>query len=319
MSPRPNPNMPTGDRGLIAVDKVGNAVLFLDPVTLATQHTLTGFSPSVHELTVSPDHTTAFVPIYGDGRHGANPHPGHELVVIDLVGRYQTATFDLGPYRAPHSLRWGPQGELYCLCEDSGVVLELDAETGRTRDVIEVGSTNAHRMEILPNGSKLYTENEEDLFVTVVDLRRRSRLADVPAPHGLTGIGMSPDGATIVLVDAGRPELHVVDPATDTVVRSVRLTGHEQPAQIARYSPDGRFAVVTSIDEGLATILDAGLDRVGTVRTGHQPMDMAFHPDGGVVVIGNQGDGTLTVVDLLEARLLRSVEAGSGVECLSYY
>ena len=60
-------NFATGSDGLIAVDKIGNQILFLDPKTYATTLTLDAFAPRVHELAISPDHRTAYVPIYGDG------------------------------------------------------------------------------------------------------------------------------------------------------------------------------------------------------------------------------------------------------------
>jgi hypothetical protein len=66
-------NFLTGSVGLIAVDKVGNHVLFLNPVTYDTELTLEGFAPRVHELLISPDRRLAYVPVYGDGIHGANP------------------------------------------------------------------------------------------------------------------------------------------------------------------------------------------------------------------------------------------------------
>jgi hypothetical protein len=34
--------------------------------------------------------------------------------------------FSTYPYLAPHALRWGPQGQLNCVCENSGVVLEMN-------------------------------------------------------------------------------------------------------------------------------------------------------------------------------------------------
>ena len=63
-------NFATGSSGLIAVDKIGNQILFLDPRTFATALTLDAFAPRVHELAISSDHQTAYVPIYGDGIHG---------------------------------------------------------------------------------------------------------------------------------------------------------------------------------------------------------------------------------------------------------
>jgi hypothetical protein len=37
------------------------------------------------------------------------------------------------------------------------------------------------------------------------------------------------------------------------------------------------------------------------------------------VLIGNQDDGTLSVVDLEGAKVVRSVRAGKGVEALSFF
>lgn len=316
---RRDPNFPTGAAGLVAIDKMGNQVLFLDPASFGTVRALGGFVPRVHELAISPDHTKAYSPIYGDGRHGANPNPGHQIAVLDVQAQRHIGDIDLAPFVAPHGLRWGAAGQLYCVCEDSGVVLELDAEAGSIRHVIEVGSTNAHRIEVLPDGSKLYTENEEDLFATVIDLRRRARCEDITAPNGLAGLGLSPDGATLVLVDAKQPELHVVETETDTIVRTVRLRGHEQAAQIARYSPDGLYLVVTSHDEGIGTILSGNLDDQRSVPLGKGPMDMAFHQDGRTALVGNQGDGTITVLDLKRAEVVRTVPAGKGVEALAFF
>jgi DNA-binding beta-propeller fold protein YncE len=312
-------NFPTGSDGLIAVDKIGNQILFLDPETFATTLTLDAFAPRVHELAIAPDHRIAYVPIYGDGIHGKNPHPGHLIALFDLGARRHTGDFSTYPYLAPHGLRWGPRGQLYCVCENSGVVLEMNAATGSIEHVIEVGSDKAHRIEVTPSGSKLYTENEEDTFGSVIDLEARKRIKKISAPNGLAGIGMSPDGRTIVLVDAKEPQILVVDTDRDEIVRTVRLEGHEKAAQIARYSPDGKYLIVTSFDAPLGTIFDAKLETQKLLQLGQGPMNMAFHPDGRILLIANHNAGSLAVVDLQQAEVLRTVPAGVGVETLSFY
>ncbi len=92
-----------GARGLIAVDKMGGKVLFLNPATYATEVVLDGFPRTVHELLVIPDTGLAYVPIFGDGIHGRNPNPGHLLCIIDLVNRnpWATSTFDPTSRRIP--------------------------------------------------------------------------------------------------------------------------------------------------------------------------------------------------------------------------
>jgi DNA-binding beta-propeller fold protein YncE len=317
--PPADPNFITGGDGLIAVDKIGNRILFLDPMTYDIDLTLGGFAPRVHELAVSPDRKTAFVPIYGDGKHGDNPNPGHLIAVFDLKARRHVGDLSTAPYLAPHGLRWGPKGQLYCVCENSGVVLEMDAKTGDHQHVIQVGSNKAHRIEVLPDGSKLYTENEEDSFASVIDLHARKRVKKILAPNGLAGIGMSPDGKTVILVDATKPQVLLVDTQTDEVTRVVELKGLTKAAQIARYSPDGGYLVVTSYDEPLATIFNADLSSQHVVQLGRGPMNMAFHQDGRTVLIGNQDDGTIAVVDLELAEVSRALPAGEGVETLSFF
>jgi hypothetical protein len=99
-----------GARGLIAVDKMGGKVLFLDPDSYATTHILDDFERLPHELLVAPQSSTAYVPIYGDGIHGRNPNPGHLLSVVDLETRRHVTDIDLSPYVAPHGLQIGPGG-----------------------------------------------------------------------------------------------------------------------------------------------------------------------------------------------------------------
>jgi YVTN family beta-propeller protein len=312
-------NFLTGSNGLIAVDKLGNQVLFLDPVTYDTELTLDGFAPRVHELLISPDHRFAYVPMYGDGIHGDNPHPGHLVGRFDLRERRHAGDFSTYPYLAPHGLRWGPQDQLYCVCENSGVVLEMNADSGAIQNATEVGSDKAHRIAVLPDGSKLYTENEEDTFGSVVDLATRRVIKKIPAPNGSAGIGMSPDGQTVILVDAQEPQIMVVDTASDEVGSTIRLDGHEKAAQIARYSPDGRHLVVTNFEEPLATVFSGGLESQALLHLGQGPMDMAFHEDGETVLIANHNEGSVAVCNLERGEVVRTVEAGVGIETLSFF
>ena len=48
-------------------------------------------------------------------------------------------------------------------------------------------------------------------------------------------------------------------------------------------------------------------------------MDVAFHPDGKTVLIANQDAGSISVVNLDSAEVLRTFKAGSGVETLSFF
>src|SRR5260370_6017023 len=146
-------------RGLLAVDKIGTKILFLNPVTFETEPVLDGFPRTVHELLVVPETGLAYVPIFGAGIHGRNPNPGHLLCIIDLEQRAHVGDIDLRPYIAPHPLRLAPGGMLYITCENSAVVAVLDRSPHKVVGAIDSGSTNGHRLAISPDGEGRHAED----------------------------------------------------------------------------------------------------------------------------------------------------------------
>ena len=96
-------------RGLLAVDKQGNRVLFLNPDSFAVEQELNALPPRPHELLMLPALEKAYVPIYGDGVHGDNPHPGHKVAIIDLRRRRFAALsicHRSGAAQRPAGTRW---------------------------------------------------------------------------------------------------------------------------------------------------------------------------------------------------------------------
>src|SRR5665213_1638961 len=219
--------------GMIAVDKMGAKVLFLNPKTYATEVVLDGFTRTVHELLVVPETGRAYVPIFGDGIHGRNPNPQHHLCVFDLHKRALIDTIDLHPYIAPHTLKLGPDGFIYITCENSAVVAFIDRNTNKVVGAIDSGSTNGHRLIIAPDGERLYTENEEDAPVSVIDLPRRKLLGKIATPRPLAGIAISADGGTVIAVDDDQPTLFLIDTQAGKVREEVPLKDVPEPAQIA--------------------------------------------------------------------------------------
>jgi DNA-binding beta-propeller fold protein YncE len=307
----------TSIRGMIAVDKIGCKILFINPQTYVTETVLDGFQRTVHELLVIPETNRAYVPIYGDGIHGRNPNPGHTLHVIDLVKREVIDSIDLSPFRAPHTLRLGADGMIYITCENSSVVAAIDPKTNKMAYAIDSGSTNGHRLAIAPDGQRLYTDNEEDASVSVIDLPNRKLLGQIKTPQALAGIAVSNDGKTVVAVSDEKPVLFVIDTAAGKVAREVVLEGAEKPAQIARYSPDGKLLVVSNLNSNMLHIIDASFDAKKSVPVGSQPMDFAFRGD--ELFVGCQGDGSMHVIDIPSARVKQSFQAGTGCESVGFF
>jgi DNA-binding beta-propeller fold protein YncE len=311
-------NNPTGDTGLVAIDKRGSRAFFLDPVSFDEIASIE-LPARPHEVAISPDHRQAFVSIYGNGIYGNNTLPGCTIVILDLAARTQTGTVDVSPYLAPHGLAFGTDGLLYASCDQSGVIAVVDLVSGAVLGAIDAGSHGPHMIAMLPDGSKLYSENEEDPFVSVMSPATRQRLGSVPMAGGSAGIIASADGHTVLVVGGQAPVLSVIDTATDTLVRTVRLAGHEQPAQRVRASPDGRYVLVTATEEPLVTILSADCETQTTLEVAAAPMGVAFHPDSRTALVANHGAGRITVLDLEAKSIHHDFACGIGVETLAFY
>jgi len=302
---------------MFAVDKMGTKVLFLSPETYTTEVVIDGFPKTVHELLIVPETGFAYVPIFGDGVHGRNPHPQHYLCVFDLHRRALAATIDTFPYIAPHTLKLGPDGLIYIICENSAVVAVIDPAKNKVVDAIDTGSTNGHRLIIAPDGERLYVENEEDATVSVIDLPRRKLLGKIATPRALAGIAISADGRTVIAVDDEQPTLFLIDTEKGEVREEVPLKDVPKPAQIARFAPDFGLLAVSSVAGDTVSLIEPSFVGQTAIKVGRQPMDMAFRGD--ELFVGCQGDGSVHIIDIPGKRHKASFSAGTGCESLGFF
>ena len=313
-------NNPTGSSGVMMIDKLGAHVRFFDPATWKqTGEIEMGVNP--HDFVLTADHKTAYIPIYGDGVYGKNPHPGHEIAIVDMASKKLIGTIDLSPNVAPHGIQIDAAGMIYVTCDISRKVLVIDPKARRVVDAIDNEGTG-HWMGILPDGGKLYITNKKDKpYVTVMDLKTHKIVARVPTPGGTEGAAVSPDGKRVVVMDSTSPELIVIDPATDTVIDRVTLKDNTGSAYKVKYSLDGKKIFTMTLRGAFVNMLDAGNlhgdQKVLTV--GKDPMGFAFSPDGKTMLVANHGDGTVSVIDLKEWKVVNNFHAGTGIETLSYY
>ncbi|WBO21315.1 YncE family protein [Sphingomonas abietis] len=306
-------------RGIVAVDKRGDRVLFLDADTLAIVGELRDMPALPHELAISPDRAFAYVPAYGDGAHGDNPHPNHRLSVIDLARRTRLCDIDLHPLEAPHTLRFGPDGNLYVACENSAAIAVIDGRDHRLIDKIDTGSANSHRLAILDDPALICTDNEEDASISILDLAERRRIATISLATPIAGIEIVPAEARLYCSDAAAPRLLPISLASLQAEPAIPLEGHRKPCQVVRLSPDGRQLIVIGDHEPVVSLIDLESRAQRAIGVGAKPMDGGFHPDGRTFLLANEEDGTVSEIDLAAGLVRRTVRVGEGCETLAYF
>ena len=120
-------------------------------------------------------------------------------------------------------------------------------------------------------------------------------------------------------MDLARPEIAVIDTATDTVLDRIALANTTDPAYKAYYSPDGKWLLT------MAGLVDQHLRRC-------EPPRAAAHADGrrftdGHRLLGRRQDGARResrrrhgVCDRHRDRNCHEdFKAGTGIETLTYY
>jgi DNA-binding beta-propeller fold protein YncE len=316
----PDPNNATGTAGLIMIDKRGGFVRFFDPTTLKEVSNLQLEAPP-HELAISADHKTAYVPLYGDGVYGNNPNPGHKIVAIDLTTRKVSKTIDVSPYQAPHGLQVDSAGMLYASCDLSRKFVVIDPKSGAIQAAIDTEGTG-HWAAVLPDGTKAYVANKNDrMFVSIIDLKARKMVGRIPMPKGTQGITASPDGKRVIAIDFTDPQFYVIDTGTDKIIDTVVVEKNTIGPFRARYSPDGSVLITANHVNALANIFDARNLHAPqkTLTVGQQAFGIAYSADGKTALVSNHGDGTISVIDLAKSQVVRTFVAGTGIETLAYY
>src|SRR5215471_21845540 len=120
-----------GERALSVIDPAAGKQLLLIP-----EGGVTG-----HEVTVSPDGKTAFVPMYGDSGVGRPGTDGSDMVVIDVASRKVVGRVDFGHGVRPHCPKFNPRdGLLYVTTELDSAVTIVDP---RSRQMVGKVPTGA--------------------------------------------------------------------------------------------------------------------------------------------------------------------------------
>jgi DNA-binding beta-propeller fold protein YncE len=321
-------------RGLIAVDKVGNKIRFYDPGTLRQLTEIAAPEPCVHELAISPDRASAFVPLYGDGIYGSNKNPNNKVMVVDLGTRSVRDIIDLGEHLAPHGMVATRAGKLWVGCDLANALLLIDPAKRTIEANYRIPGKGSHFIVLLPDETKLYCSNKEG-DLAVFDLARRTFTATLAMGgagitagngSGSEGLAVAPDGKRLVTVDNHVSELHVIDTATDREIDRVPLMMNAltniKRSRLHRlaFSPDGDTLIVTNYASALAWIIDGrDLRRQTLVTMAKGPQGIAFAADGATALVANHDSGIITRIDLVAQHADAVFDGGSGIEVLAYY
>ena len=186
---------------------------------------------------------------------------------------------------------------------------EVDVATRQLRRVLPGGS-DPENFDLSPDGTTLYTSNEDANTASFIAINGGTVLRTVPVGREPEGVAVPPDGKTVWVTSESDNVVTVLDAESGAAV--ARISVGKRPRDIV-FSSNGTRAYVSAEAGGNISVVDAAKFRV--LRTipmpeGAKPMGLALMADGKQLWVANGRAGTVSLLDLESDTIMANVKVG---------
>jgi DNA-binding beta-propeller fold protein YncE len=307
-------------QSLVVVNQGSATASVIDATSLAVVGTITPHLPGkdrAHEVAISPDGRTAYLPVYGDSGVGLPGSDGRTLLIVDIASRSIVGEVDFGRGVRPHLPVVDPKrGLLYVTTELDNSVAIIDPRARAVVGHIPTGADQSHMLALSPDGRTGYTANVGPGSVSVLDMVAHKTLAVIKVADHVQRIAVSTDGGQVFTSDTQAPRLAVIDTNSRSVKQWVPLPGLGRGA--AAMSDGRRLLVITRNPDVVAVVDLKKMQVVETIPVGKGPQTIVVQPDQRRAFVTCAGDGTVAVIDLARQRVVRTIATAAGADGLAW-
>lgn len=306
-------------QSLLVVNQGDATVSIVDATTAKQVAVLAEKTPGVHghEIAVSADGRTAYLPIYGSTGVGKPGVDGHEMLVIDVASRKITGRVDFGHGVRPHLPVLDPaSGMLYVTTELDKSVTVIDPKTLKIVGAVPTGQEQSHMLAVSHDGKRGYTANVGPGTVSVLDMAGRKTLTVIPVSGNVQRISVSTDDKQVFTADQTKPQLAVIDTATNKVRGWIALPGLGYGTASTL---DGRWLLVAVPEKNQVAVVDLkSMKVVRSIDVADAPQNVLMRPDGKVAYVACMGAGKVAAIDLAEWKVQGLIEVGKSDDGLGW-
>jgi YVTN family beta-propeller protein len=157
--------------------------------------------------------------------------------------------------------------------------------------------------------------NKGEDTLSLVALDSGAEVARLPTGKMPHEIAVSPDGGQAAVVAYGGTTIDIFDVAAKTKLKTVDIAPNQRPHGLLWLS-DGRLVATAEGSQSVAVVAPGGA--VTSIATGQQGTHMVVvAPDNRTAYTANIASGTVSVLDLKDAKKLRDIHIGGKPEGLA--
>ena len=302
---------------LVVTNKGDQTLSIIDPATGQALAAVAEGGTTGHEVIVSPDGKTAYVPIYGNSGVGKPGTNGSNMVAIDLASRKIVGNLNFGRGVRPHCPIFNRRdGMLYVTTELDDTISIIDPHQLKIVGTVPTGQNESHMLAISHDGKRGYTANVGPGTVSVLDLVGRKTVTVIPISKETQRISVSADDKMVFTSDQTKPQLAVIDTATNKIKTWVPLpgTGYGSAA-----THDGKWLVIAIPPANKVAVVNLHTMKVEhVVDVPKAPQEVLLGPGDHVAYVSCDSSAKVAAIDTSTWTVKQLIAAGKGADGLAW-
>lgn len=312
--------LPASAQTLFAVNQ-GNATVSVIDTTQGKQvATLDEGVKGVHahEIAVSNDGKTVYLPVYGSTGVGHAGIDGTEMLIFDVPSGKISSHIDFGKGVRPHDPVLDDKRHLlYVTTELNQSVTIIDPASDKIVGTVPTGAEESHMLAISHDGKRGYTANVGPGSVSVLDLVNRKTIKVIAVSGSVQRISISHDDKHVFTADQKKPQMVVIDTATNAISGNIELpaTGYGAAA-----TPDGKWLLVAIPSKNQVSVIDlAAMKVMKNIDVSKNPQEIIVDPMGKTAYVScSSRAGMVDAIGTSSWTVRTSIAAGPGVDGLAW-
>jgi len=151
------------------------------------------------------------------------------------------------------------------------------------------------------DGAKLYVTDREANAVFIFATASRQLVKKLDVPEDPRQAIFTPDGKSLVVSCGDASELAIVDPATDTVKRTIKTIALDPRNMVI--TPDHKYLVVAMVSSDILSWYHADtLEYMSSFGITRSPQGMVAMPGGDRIFVSGAFEGAIGVVDVKQTK-----------------